>query len=286
MGSNTNPQSVVPFVPANDKLINHYSRAYKLNFFTEDPAFPSQPAGIQFKAPVVNMGPDADFYRDPISGTVKKASAEGTYLQTFTAHRSPLGLAFDNGSLPAPFTGLGFMLSWSQGADSAGLIYGSDTSIGPFVDPSEDLLMLMPTNQNSFDTIQCSALITAFHNPIDFEIVGNYMYVIENRASDARLFQFVVGEPSGLKVLEPRLDVVVSPNPATNYVKLQLPPALLQQKIDIKIVSMLGECVHTSVYTAASETFTLSIESFSPGLYTIILSTPTQSSTSNFVLTH
>ncbi|MBI3234218.1 MAG: PQQ-dependent sugar dehydrogenase, partial [Bacteroidetes bacterium] len=90
MGGNDNPLRNSPYNANNDLLVNHLSGGYIAGWFADDPTFPSVPAGITFVDPVRNYGNVADFYRDPITGKVKKASDNGTYITSFTPHRSPL----------------------------------------------------------------------------------------------------------------------------------------------------------------------------------------------------
>ncbi len=182
MGDTDNPQQFVPFDPATDKLINHFSRSWRLGFFSNDPAFPQAPPGVTFDEPIQNYGPDCDKYRDT-SGAVLDASDSSVSMGTFTAHRSPLGLVFDNAHMmSSTYNGDGFMLSWTQGYDSCGCSTPPDTSIGPFVDPSEDLVHL----DLSFDSLagnfrlNATRIISDFEHPVDADINGNKIYVIEN----------------------------------------------------------------------------------------------------------
>ena len=71
-------------------------------YYHNDPTYPPPPR--DFTDPVINLGPDADAYRDPADGRIKDASEEGVRFGTFTAHRSPLGLVFDvDHALAEPF---------------------------------------------------------------------------------------------------------------------------------------------------------------------------------------
>jgi hypothetical protein len=49
--------------------------AVRNDFYHNDPTFPAPPA--DFSDPVINIGPDADSYRDPADGIIKDASEEG-----------------------------------------------------------------------------------------------------------------------------------------------------------------------------------------------------------------
>lgn len=182
MGDTDNPQQYPSFNPATDLLISHFSRSWRLGFWSNDPAFPPPPAGT-FDPPIQNTGPDADKFRDETTGEVKDASDLGTTIGTFTAHRSPLGLVFDTDSLLHPaYKGDGFMLSWTKGLDSCGCTAVPDTGIGPFVDPSQDLIHL----DLSFDslagnyTVASTRIVADFDHPVDAVMDSNIIYVIEN----------------------------------------------------------------------------------------------------------
>ena len=62
--------------------------AVREGYYHNDPTYPLPPR--DFTDPVINLGPDADAYRDPADGRIKDASEEGVRFGTFTAHRSPL----------------------------------------------------------------------------------------------------------------------------------------------------------------------------------------------------
>ena len=66
------------------------------NKFYEDLTYPQVPVGLTLTDAIKNYGPDADKFRDPNTGSIRDASDEGTFITSFTSHRSPLGLAFDN----------------------------------------------------------------------------------------------------------------------------------------------------------------------------------------------
>lgn len=182
MGDTDNPQQFPTFNPATDPLINHYSRAWRRGFWNNDPTFPQKPAGVLFDAPIKNYGPDCDKYRDS-TGEVKDASDNGIPLGTFSAHRSPLGLVFDNAKiLSPPFNGDAFMLSWTKGYDSCGCAMDPDSSAGTFVDPSQDLVHLDLTFDSVAGNFRLNAtrIIGDFQHPVDADIDSNKIYVIEN----------------------------------------------------------------------------------------------------------
>src|SRR5439155_19488193 len=135
IGGADNPQQFPNYDPNSDLLLDPRFTAVRHGYFYNDPTFPPPPTN--FAEPVINLGPDADSYRDPTDGSIKDASSLGQTLSTFTAHRSPLGLVFDTaGAMAAPFQFHGFMLSWTQGDPN-----GTNVD-GPFRDASEDLVDL------------------------------------------------------------------------------------------------------------------------------------------------
>jgi hypothetical protein len=171
MGGADNPQQFADYDPANDRLLNPAYGAVRDGYYYNDPTFP--PAPGTFAEPLINLGPDADSFRDPVDGQVKRASALGQTLNTVTAHRSPLGLVFDTvGSMAAPFRHHGFLLSYS--------------TPGTFSDPSQDMLDLDltkvgETNYQAYMT----RIIHGFSNPIDAEIISNRVYVLEYGGSQS-----------------------------------------------------------------------------------------------------
>ena len=101
--------------------------------------------------------------------------ALGQTLSSFTSHRSPLGLAFDTaGGMGGPFNGAGFVLGFVKG-DPTG-----ESVPGPFNDASQDLLHLVLSKAaDGTYRMQTTRLVVGFSNPIDTEIVGNSLYVLE-----------------------------------------------------------------------------------------------------------
>jgi hypothetical protein len=173
IGGGDNPQQFPTYDPTTDKLLDSRYYAVAHGLYHNDPTFPAPPTN--FTEAVINLGPDADRYRDPVDGSIKSASSLGQTLRTFTAHRSPLGLVFDTlGALAPPFRSHGFMLSWTPGDPS-----GTNVA-GPFLDPSQDLLdlnLIKLGNTNYQATV--TRIVGGFSNPIDAEIIGNRIYAIE-----------------------------------------------------------------------------------------------------------
>ncbi len=245
MGDNRNPISVSPYNVNNDPLVNHLSSGYLSGWFADDPTFPAIPSGVAFTDPVRNYGTTADFFRDSISGNVKNASDEGTYISTFTAHRSPLGLVFDRDSmLAAPFRGDGFVMSFMPGGDSTG--YSPISPWGgpvPFVDTSRELVQMKLVYNAGIDnyTMTTSNIVGGFYLPVDAELVSNVMYVIENGGALWKLnFPLYVGQH---EIINTAL-LIVYPNPFTKTTTLQFNNPNSANH-SIIIYDMLGKVIRT-----------------------------------------
>ncbi|MCW3084791.1 MAG: hypothetical protein JWP12_2157 [Bacteroidetes bacterium] len=238
MGGNYNPLMVSPYDVNQDLLVNHQSSGYMAGWFADDPTFPAVPAGITFTDPVRNYGVDADFYRDPVTGKVKNASDEGTYITSFTPHRSPLGLVIDKDSiLGGAFRGDAFLVSFMPGGDSTGYTPLSPWGTAcPFVDPTRDLLQMKLTYNAGIDnyTMTTKRIVDGFYLTVDAELVSNTMYVIENGGN---IWKVNLPLYTGIPELQKKMDVLVYPNPAQNMVAFEFEtPAAAAVKISISDV--------------------------------------------------
>jgi hypothetical protein len=184
MGGNNTPMQYPGYNPSADKLVNPISTASQKGYFYNDPAYPKR-TSKPFTEPIINLGPDADKFRDPSTGTIKDASDLHLTFSTFTSHRSPLGLVFDRDSLLAPeFKGHGFLLGWTTA--------GTSTTLGPYGgDPGQDLLHIQLIYDNKTDNykIQTYRIVGGFNNPIDAEMVGNIIYVLEYGGSSPKIWK-------------------------------------------------------------------------------------------------
>ncbi|MHB8524000.1 MAG: PQQ-dependent sugar dehydrogenase [Limisphaerales bacterium] len=173
MGGADNPQQFPNYDPSADLLLDPRFSAVQAGLYHNDPTFPPPPTN--FAQPVINLGPDADEYRDLADGQIKRASSLGHTLSTFTAHRTPLGLVFDTvGAMAPPFQFHGFMLSWNPGDPT-----GTNTP-GPFYDASQDLVDLDLTKLGATNyQARVTRIAGGFANPVDAEIIGHRIYVIE-----------------------------------------------------------------------------------------------------------
>lgn len=185
MGGNWNPLMNPNYDVNLDPMVNHNSGGYIQGVFAADPNFPSPSSGTIFGEPALNFGPDGDKYRDSLTGNVRDASDDGILLQSFTAHRSPLGLTIDRDSIfGAQFLGRAFVLSYMPGGDSSGMSPLSPWgSPGPFVDPCQDMLMLNLGFDSGYDnyTFTSDRIVSGFYLPVDAVQVENAIYVIEQR---------------------------------------------------------------------------------------------------------
>ena len=261
MGGNENPMQYVPFDPENDLLINKYCKAMQRGYFYEDADFPQAP-NISFKEPIKNYGPDADYYRDPVSGAVKKASDTGGFITTFSSHRSPLGLAFENNNLSDPrLKGMGFMLSWTPGGDANGWRYaGNDTITGTFVDESEDLVMISPRN-GSFNEINSYRLARNFNTPIDLAIARNKMYILEYDYTSPKIYSITFSGTTSIKERHLEDAFSVYPNPTDNILNLEYDDKLSFKQM--LIIDGLGGKMH-EYYKATSK---LDLGGLKAGIY-------------------
>ena len=176
MGTDDNPQQFSGYNPSQDKLLNPNYSAVAQGTYVNDPTYPPMPT--QFTDPVINVGPDADKFRDPVTGGVIDASDTGRKLGTFTGHRCPLGLTFDTlGALGSKFHGNGFVVSWTAGIAAGG------TGQGPFGDPSQDLLHLEFTSVGTNYQLRATRIAGGFRNPVDSALIGNKLYVLESGGS-------------------------------------------------------------------------------------------------------
>jgi glucose/arabinose dehydrogenase len=140
-----------------------------------------------FTDPIMNVGPDADLYRDINTRGVNDASSRGEKIGTFTGHRSPLGLSYDaSNALCSDFRGDAFVLSW-----------GSANPIPDMGDASgQDLLHLdvIPVAGAAGFEVRTTRLVSGFDRPIDSIFIGNKLYVLENGAS-GRIFEISLPVP-------------------------------------------------------------------------------------------
>ncbi|MFN8143779.1 MAG: T9SS type A sorting domain-containing protein [Bacteroidia bacterium] len=263
MGDTYNPQQFPWFDPAADSLIPHYSRSWRNGFWSNDPTFPPLPSGLVLDTPIQNFGPDCDKFRDTLNGNVLDASDLGVSIGTFTAHRSPLGLVFDSGNILHPdYRGDGFMLSWTEGLDSCGCTSTPDTSIGPFLDPSQDLVHLDLNYDSTVQnfTLHATRIVADFEHPVDDDMYGNTIYVLENGyGGTSGLFEITLPYPPDCT---PTVDVLV-PNictPTSNSIVIDTFGIVPDQ---VEVYRLNGTLIFNTTLTSTSVT----LLNLDPGSY-------------------
>lgn len=266
MGSNNNPLRFSPYNVNLDPLVNHLCNGYIAGWFANDPAFPAVPSGVNFTDPIRNYGTEADFYRDALTGQVKNASDEGSFITTFTPHRSPIGLVIDKDSvLASPYRGNGFILSFMPGGDSTGYTplspWGSPC---PFVDHSRELIQLNLNYDAGIDnfTMTTSNVATGFYLPVDAELVTNFLYVIENSGS---LWKVTFPSFIGITPLNQFKNVKIYPNPFNQNTTFEFENTK-NEKYSVKLFSVFGENVYTS-HSTTSTNIVLPKLGLAPGIY-------------------
>jgi len=193
IGGNNTPQQYLSYDPMNDPLLspNAWGGGDLYATFYNDPDYPAPPEGITFTDPVQNSGPDADKFRDTLTGDPSDASDLGKTIGTFTTHRSPNGLVFDKDSLLAgDLAGSGFVISLNTSSLAV-----------PLGDTGEDILQVTLTKNDSGYTAQIVKLVTGFNDPLGIEMTGNKLYVLETGLwfpanQNPRLYELVL--PSGV----------------------------------------------------------------------------------------
>lgn len=171
IGGNDTPMQYTPYNASQDKLIP--ADALARNIFYNDPAYPARPSGVTFIEPIKNIGPDANWVRNPSTGAMYQSAD----ITTFTGHRSPSGLVFDiDSTLQMPYTGSGFMLAYSPEGEGGYL---------PDEDRAGDLCQLKLVYDAATNNYKVSTkrLITGFIKLTDAEKVGNVIYVVDLAAN-------------------------------------------------------------------------------------------------------
>jgi glucose/arabinose dehydrogenase len=275
IGTTDTPQQFPDYDPSQDPFVGPGASAP----FDNDPTYPPPPDGVVFTDPIASVGPDADKFRDPADGAILDASDEGVEIGTFTAHRSPLGLTFDNaGALAEPYTGDGFVLSWTSGNSSL---------LGPMQDAGEDLLHIVLEYLDEEETYEATVtrVVRGFVLPMDAILVGNKMYVLEMRwscpgsnRSCADVWELTF-PPSGSTASErpelrgDELELAVFPNPfaGASKVTFTLKEA---DRVRIDLVDVTGRLVATIHDRFESiGTHEATVPELTPGLYLVRVQT-------------
>ena len=245
IGSYDNPQRFADFnPPESDKLL--VEGINMEDTFYNDPTFPPPPAGVVFTDPVVNLGPDADKFRDPADGLIKDASDEGVTIHSFTPHSSPLGLVFDRElALEQKWRGDGFCLSQND---------ANRRKYKPFGDPGEDLLHLdlRKAEDGQSYSMRVTRLAQGFDSPVDAVMSGSKIYILEYKNSGSLWEVSLPASREGTAVVEESARATEFglyrnyPNPfnAETMIRYRLPSA---DRVVLKIYNAQGQVVRTLV---------------------------------------
>jgi glucose/arabinose dehydrogenase len=164
-----NQQQFDDYDSSSDKLQQPDFTAVREGYYQNDPDFPPPPT--EFTQPVVNLGPDAAYYR-ALDGSERNAAELGEKLYSFTPHVSPLGLVFvTDTTLPEDLqssdeTFSAFLVTWG----AAG---------GTLTDKGQNLLHLSLTKTPDNYEMVTTEIATGFANPIDAVLIENKLYVLE-----------------------------------------------------------------------------------------------------------
>jgi len=170
-----NPQQFPNYSPLNDKHLSTDFDAVTRGTYDTDPTFPKAPGG--FTDPVINLGPASTEYRAD-DGTQHDAAAEGKSLNTFTAHRSPLGLAFaTDPKLPADLQGNATTLS--------AFVSSFGAAGGTLTDKGQDLLHMALTKTGDNYQSVTTQIARGFKNPVAAVLIENRYYLLENGGKGA-----------------------------------------------------------------------------------------------------
>ncbi|MEM6344230.1 MAG: T9SS type A sorting domain-containing protein [Bacteroidota bacterium] len=255
IGGSLNPLQFASYDPNTDLLLP--SGANNQGYYDTDPNFPAMPTGINFVQPYINIGPDADKYRDPLSGAVKDASDEDTVITSFSGHRSPVGLIFDQaGALPYHFNGAGFMVSYSNNSR----LLNND---------GHDLVQI---DLLGGDSISVHQLVAGFIKPIDVMIRDSMIYVLDMGNSNGtlrRIYQIsfkdtTTTNTTAIEDFESSVQLSLIPNPSRDFVKVVLSDqqARIQQ---IRIYDLAGKAYSAPI----DQNLQLDLRQLPPQLYMV-----------------
>ena len=173
IGGDVTPQQFPGYDPHSDPLLSPNAwgggNGMLYQTYSNDSTYPAPPDSITFTAPIHNLGPDADKFRDTTTGEIKDASDLGESLTTFSPHSSPDGIVFDRDSvLAGDLKGGAFVTR-----------INSSSLLKDLGDTGNDLLLVSLTKADSNYTAHVTQLVKNFLSPLGIELVGNKLYVME-----------------------------------------------------------------------------------------------------------
>ncbi|MEX2605351.1 MAG: T9SS type A sorting domain-containing protein [Gracilimonas sp.] len=277
IGGNDTPMQYEGYNPDEDPLLTTDSRA---EIFYNDPEYPPRPE-VVFVEPILNHGPDGVNYKHAETGEVFNAAEQDTTISSFTAHRSSLGLLFDSDSvLIDPYIGDGFVLAFTGGNDFAFLLQHMD-------DPGEDLMHLELTKSGGTYEMTSKIIASGFLNPIDSEIIGEKIYVLEfsnswlNSFSTTKIWEIDFSK-TATDIEENESELANNftlhqnyPNPfnPSTVISYQLS---VNSEVSLKVYDILGREVASLVHgrkTAGKHDVTFNARQLSSGIYFYTLTT-------------
>jgi len=275
MGGHVTPMQFPGYNASTDLLINHNCLAWGNTCFYNDSTYPAMPSGLDITQPVRNFGPDADKYRDELTGNVFDASDSGTYITTFTPHRCPLGLTFDKtNKLGNDFTGDGFVLCYTKGTlDSTGTL--PDNTTGPFADVGEDLLHLHMSYNSTIDNYEMTAtkVVTNLVSPVDACLVGNIMYTLELGVAGPSIIRTIAFPLNtvGINNINPEAHLSLYPNPAHDRFTIMLKDAP-DGNYQLSIADISGKIISKESFDRNNEiSKSFSLNGLNRGIYLVTL---------------
>lgn len=188
IGGEQNPLQFPDYNPQNDRRLP--SNANNQGYYDNDPNFPQIPEGLEVIQPFKNIGPDGDKFRNAETGVVEDASDQGLSITSFSAHRSPVGLIFDRDlTLPTPFRGEGFMVSYTRGGNI--LEFRGE-------DDGQDLLQISILEG---DSLSARRLASGFNRPIDVMLDDGSIYLLDmgnSNGSGRKIYRIQVEAPTNI----------------------------------------------------------------------------------------
>jgi hypothetical protein len=167
-GDVDNPVRAQGFTKEADKRIRQVYGGYTT--YVYDGAFPMPPQGVTFTDPIKNLGPDANYLVASAAAAAPTKADAAAGLMGITAHRSPLGIAFDTaGATCGEYYKQGFVLSY-------GPIAGG--SIG---DTGQDVLLVtLNKGADGKYTMNAKQIAKGIIGAIDSVLVENRLFTIGN----------------------------------------------------------------------------------------------------------